>query len=103
MLKEGQFENCKESIDGERCKICNDNYFLSEDSYCIETNFCSERNEYNCIKCMNNYFLAKNGNCSTIDSCLNAEGSTGLWNYCLNEYYLDLKDKKCKSNNLEDE
>ena len=103
LLKEDQFQNCKETVNGENCEICDDNYFISEDNYCIKTNFCSETNDYDCIKCINNYFLAKNGNCTSTDNCLNAEGDMGLCINCLNEFYLDLKDEKCKSNELEDE
>ena len=37
-----------------------------------------------------------------IDS-LNSEGDTGVCTKCITDYYLDLKDKKCKSNQLEEE
>ena len=102
VLKEEQFINCKETINGENCDICDDNYFLSEDNFCIQTNFCSETKNYDCIKCSKNYFLSKNGNCSSTENCLNAEGDTGSCIECFKDYYLDLKDGKCKSNQNEE-
>ena len=103
LLKENQFKNCKESINGITCEICDNNYFLSEDLFCIKSNFCSETKDFNCLKCNNNYYLAKNGNCSTSENCKNSEGNTGLCKECLDEYYLDLKDEKCKSNKFDED
>ena len=103
LLKEDQFINCKEAINGEICEVCDDNYFLSEDFFCIKTNFCSETKDYICIKCKNIYYLSEDDNCSSTEKCLNSEGDTGECIKCLDRFYLDLKDKKCKSNELEEE
>ena len=103
LLKEGNFINCKESLNGENCDICDDGYFLSEDNFCINTNFCSESKDYICLKCIDKYFLDGNGNCSNTENCLNSEGDTGVCTKCITDYYLDLKDRKCKSNQLEEE
>ena len=37
--QEGIFLNCKESLDGEICYSCDENYHLSEDGKCVLTNF----------------------------------------------------------------
>ena len=103
LLKENQFRNCQESIDGVKCEICDKNYFLSEDYYCIKTNFCSEAFNYNCIQCINNYFLAEDGNCAITENCLKSNMENGLCKECIKNYYLDLKDEKCKSNEIDEE
>ena len=103
LLKENQFQNCKESIDGENCEVCDNDYFLSDDYFCIKTNFCLLTKDYECIDCINNYYLAENGNCSFTENCINAEGKTGSCIECSKDYYLDLKDEKCKSNEFDEE
>ena len=103
LFSEDNFINCKESLNGENCEICDEGYFLSEDNYCTNSNFCSETKDYICLKCIDNYFLAENGNCSSTDNCLNSEGDSGLCTECINDFYLDLKDNKCKSNQIEEE
>lgn len=102
LLKENQFINCIESIDGLNCEICDDDYFLSEDYYCIKSNNCAKTNNFNCVECNDNYFLSENGNCSISESCKISEGAIGLCLECSNDFYLDLKDGKCKSN-IDDE
>ena len=102
LLKENKFKNCKESLNGENCEICDDNYFLSEDLYCINTNFCGETKDDKCIKCLDSYSLTVNGKCSSTENCLNSDAETGICQECLKEFYFDLKDEKCKSNEIEE-
>jgi len=103
ILKENQFKNCIESINGINCEICDNDYFLSEDYYCIKSNNCAKTNNFDCVECTNNYFLSENGNCSISENCKISEGVTGSCQECSNDFYLDLKDGKCKSNTDDEE
>ena len=101
-LKDNNFLYCKETLDGNNCESCDDNYFLSEDGKCNEVNFCSKVNENNqCEKCKSNYFLLSNYQykaCTITEYCSSGDSDTGLCLNCENGYYLDYKDGKCKSN-----
>ena len=100
---ENKFFNCKQTIDEINCDKCNKNYYLSEDLQCTDTNFCSKTKINGCKECIQGYKLLQNGSCSKEDNCKIADKDTGLCNSCLNGYYLDNKDKKCKSNREDNE
>ena len=102
LLKDNNFKNCRESLNGKNCEICDEGYFISEDLFCINTNFCSETKDEKCIKCLNNYYLTQEGKCSTSENCFNSDAETGICLECLKKFYLDLKDEKCKSNEIEE-
>ena len=95
---ENSFFNCKQTLDEVNCDICNKNYYLSEDGQCADTIMCSKTNETKCEKCISNYKLLENGSCSKEENCKKANKDTGICELCMQGYYLDNKDKKCKSN-----
>ena len=95
---ENSFFNCKQTIDEINCDICNKNYYLSENGQCSDTIMCSIANKSKCEKCALGFNLLENGSCSNEQNCKNADKDTGLCNICLNGYYLDNKDKKCRTN-----
>ena len=98
LLTEKQFLYCKESVDGEFCETCNDYYHLTDDKRCMRANYCTKSDEFDCIECQKGYFLSENKACTTSENCHNADHETCYCNECKEGYYLDLKDRKCKSN-----
>ena len=96
-----EFLFCKQTLDGQNCDICDDGLYLDENQMCSFSNFCSESLDGNCRKCILGYYLAKNNFCSNIENCVLADKDTGICLLCEENYYLDDKDYKCKSN-LED-
>ena len=90
--------NCKQTIDGINCDECNDNYYLTDNLQCTETNMCSQAKDGKCIKCMENYILSGNEVCTQEQNCQTADKDTGVCSVCKTRYYLDIKSKKCKSN-----
>ena len=52
-----------------------------------------------CQKCITNYYLAPHNNACSIEiNCHLADLDTGLCTLCESNYFLDIKDYKCKSN-----
>ena len=96
--KDDKFENCKETLDGENCEICNLDYYFDDNGICSYSNYCSEYKNKKCAKCKNGYFLTKDNSCSSSENCFYADKDTGLCITCNSNYYLDTKDYKCKSN-----
>ena len=104
LLSKNQFLFCKETIDGETCESCIDNYYLSEeDKRCVLQIYCSKTKDLVCNECIKGYFLAENKGCSYTDNCKNADYQTGYCEECIEGFYLDLKDMKCKSNRNDEE
>ena len=77
-----------------------ENFYTSKDGRMISTNFCDKSNEDKlCIKCIDDYYLTKDKiSCTKEIHCSTGNKKTGLCNWCEDNYYLDLKDRKCKSN-----
>ena len=92
------FNNCKITLDGEKCEQCEDNYFLTEDGFCVLTDFCKESENEICTQCMEGYYLSKNNYCSSDENCEEVEINTGLCKSCKSGFYLDLNENQCKSN-----
>ena len=103
LLTENQLLYCKESLDGEFCETCKDYYYLTDDNRCMRANFCAKSDKFDCKECKNGYYLAENKACSISENCHEADYETGYCNDCIEGYYLDLKDRKCKSNKDEDD
>ena len=93
---------CKITLDEETCELCEDNYYLDSYGYCIETNHCKRGNEqYQCERCISGYYLSFNDTCTNDKNCFDGDRDMGICTDCKLNFYLDLKDGKCKSN-LED-
>ena len=95
-----KFEHCKQTIDGEACDICDDDYYLDEDGKCIYVNHCLQANEnFRCIKCAPGYFPNKyNSSCVTTKNCVQGDKDIGICILCEEGFYIDYKDGICKSN-----
>ena len=100
LKQEGIFYRCQESINGENCDLCDENFYLAKDGKCSKNNFCSKvGNLAQCSECFSGYYSSiYNSICSSADNCYLADTDTGLCLSCLNDYCLDYKDGKCKSN-----
>ena len=96
--QEGVFENCQESLNGETCDICDEDFFFDEEGLCCGTNYCAEKGEYyRCKKCINGYYLSIYGDCCTPEkNCYYGDKFLGICSACIDNYYLDYKDGKCK-------
>ena len=99
VVQGNNFYNCRESLNGDACDACNDNYYLSGNRKCVKTNFCSEGGNYNCNKCIKGYYLSEEDNiCTTEENCLKGKADLGICLECKDSYMIDFKDGKCKSN-----
>ena len=98
-----KFIHCIESINGENCDVCEENFFFDEDGKCIFNNYCLKEKERNkCNKCVDNYYLTeKEFTCTPEKNCKYGDRTLGTCALCKDNYYIDYKDGKCKSN-LED-
>ena len=102
--QEKNFLHCKETIDNVNCDKCDEDYFFSEDGFCVGTNFCSKSSDNLCTECINGYYLTeKNNYCSYDKNCYIADIYTGFCNSCKNGFYLDKKNGKCYSNTEKNE
>ena len=96
--------NCKISIDGITCDICNDNFYFDEDNNCISINFCLKGEGYKCEKCLEGFFLSESkDSCTNEKNCLYGNKDIGFCYFCKNDYYIDFNDMKCKLNYLDNE
>ena len=94
-IDDRRFYNCRTSSNGEICSKCEENYFLSDDFYCVDTNYCSKSEKNICIKCKEGFYLTKKGQCSKSDNCFEADPKNGICIKCENNFYLDLNDRQC--------
>ena len=46
----GIFNNWKESLDGEKCSICNNYFYFNEEGLCTSINYCSKDNKFGNVK-----------------------------------------------------
>ena len=79
-------------------------YYKTTDGRYILTNFCEKANDDNlCIECIEGYYLSGDKlSCTKEINCENGDNIKGLCQWCKENYYLDMKDRKCKLN-LENE
>ena len=89
------FSLCKQTLDGEKCDICDDGTYFDENGICTYSNFCAESSDGYCRKCIFGYYLSRNYYCSNIKNCYNFDIDTGVCLSCIKYYYLDNKDYKC--------
>ena len=96
------FDGCQESLDGIICDICEEGYYFDENKNCLDVNYCSKgKNGFICEECIPGYFLSNYQNyyfCTTTEHCYFGDKDLGLCNLCIDGYYIDFKDGKCKSN-----
>ena len=99
------FEHCKQSLDGKTCDICDDYYYFDEEGKCIALNFCLKSlNEYRCEECAKGYIPCKYGtSCVTTENCYFGDSALGICTSCIEGYYIDYLDGKCKPNDKEDD
>ena len=98
-IQSGIFLNCQETIDGEACDLCNDDYYFTEEGNCLLVNYCSKGVNYKCEQCISGYYLTKDKlSCTNEQNCYNGDANNGLCNLCIDNYYIDFVDRKCKSN-----
>ena len=93
--------HCKESFDGKKCSLCDKNYYLAENKICSSINFCKEVDidSLKCIKCISGYFFTGDEYaCTPEKNCLRGNEIFGICILCKENFYLDNKDLKCKSN-----
>ena len=97
--------NCKQTIDGVNCDICNDDYYFNEDGKCIDINYCLKEAPYvKCEKCISGYYPTSYGEACTKEiNCYLGNKDYGLCYQCQGEYYIDFKDGKCKPNREEND
>ena len=102
-----KFKYCEQTLDGEKCDICDYDSFFDEEGNCVKTKYCSKSSNGECEECISGYYLSTfylithNKVCTNTDHCLNSDLDTNLCRECEKNYYLDIKDYVCKSN-LED-
>ena len=90
---------CQESNDGKKCHKCDIGYYFDEYGRCSKSNFCSKSDKLGkCLKCINGYYLTSFYQCTPEKNCYIGNKDFGVCESCEDEYYLDLKDRKCKSN-----
>ena len=100
----GKFVNCKVSIDGINCHICEDDFYFDIENICIACNFCEKGYYFRCEKCISGYYLSEDKySCTKDENCFSGDKDLGICTKCKNGYYIDLKDGKCKSNIEENE
>ena len=97
-VKAKNFLHCKQTLDGETCDECDDRKFFDENGICVENIYCSKSLNATCIECIPNYYLTVNYACSNDKNCWIADQETGICSLCDRDYYLDVDDYKCKSN-----
>ena len=96
-IDDKKFRNCKISSDGEKCSKCDENYFISDDFYCVNTNYCSKTEKNICIKCQEGFYLTNNNQCSKTSNCFEVDPKNGICIKCDKNYYLDLSTRYCIS------
>ena len=96
----GNFEHCKETLDGKTCNLCEENYYFDENGKCIWTNFCLEEGVLGvCKKCIDGYHISKKDEiCTPEINCYSGNKDLGICTKCIDNYYIDFEDGKCKSN-----
>ena len=100
------FDNCKESLDGKTCEVCEDGYFFDENKNCIDVSYCRRGYGFICEECIPGYYLnsyINNYFCTKTENCFNGDKEIGICTECSNGYYLDYTDGKCKSNQKNDD
>ena len=104
-LKNDSWIYCKETVDGKNCDTCEDGGYFDDEGKCIGVKYCSKEAPFvKCKKCNEGYYLAKYGNCCSKEpNCYFGDKDLGICTQCIDFYYIDFKDGKCKPNNLDND
>ena len=99
-IQRDNFIHCKETINGIICDRCDDQYYFDENKICIYINYCLKKGEgIKCEKCVDNYYLTEiDYTCTKEKNCEFGDRNTGICISCKDDFYLNYKDGKCKSN-----
>lgn len=89
---------CRQTIDEEKCDICDEGRYFDEEGICTFGKYCSKSLKGYCEKCIEGYYLANNKFCSFSKNCEKADNDIGICIECEKGFYLDMNDYKCKSN-----
>ena len=99
ILENDKIINCKISNDGTKCDECKDEYYFDDEGKCVFSNYCSKGENYKCNKCKDGYYLTQYGGvCTTEENCYSGRKDIGVCTLCRDEFCIDFKDGKCKSN-----
>ena len=97
--KSDNFVYCQQILDGKNCDKCDEFNYYDENGFCTDSNYCSQSLNGKCQKCISNYYLSSTNNiCSNVKNCSYADLDTGFCILCDSEFYLDIIDYKCKTN-----
>ena len=102
--KSGNFTYCKQSLDGQNCDMCDEDFYLDENGICIKSQYCSESEDFKCKKCISGYHLVNNNAfhmCTTTPNCTSIDMYTSQCMFCNDKYTLNINNYKCTSNLLD--
>ena len=106
-MQNNTFFNCKESLTGEKCDECDNDYFFDDEGKCMSMNYCfigDKKNRNVCKMCNKGYYLSEfKDACTTDINCYEGDKNIGLCLKCKKGFYIDYTDGKCKSNTNNDE
>ena len=104
-LQEGKLDNCQYTNDGITCAQCLENFFFNSEKECLRVKYCEKVNSnYKCLYCTEGYYLLDYENvCTPEINCKNGNRDFGICTECIDGYYIDYKDFKCKSNQEDNE
>ena len=98
---QNNFWKCSLSDDGKNCSQCFDPYYLSENKLCVKSKYCQVGviGAGKCKQCYENYFLTKDEfSCTISGNCIKGFGHNAKCEECEKEFYIDLNDGICYSN-----
>ena len=106
-IQNNTFMNCKESLTGEKCDECDNNYYFDNEGKCISIKYCSIGDKYNsnkCKKCYEGFYPSEfKDSCTTEINCYQGDKNIGICLKCKKGFYIDYTDGKCKPNINNDE
>lgn len=94
--------HCIETEDGKNCSKCESGYYFDKEGKCPYVNYCDSSDGFNCLECKKGYFLSFNRkSCTPEEGCLNGDPDSGICENCIEGYYYDENDFKCKNNTID--
>ena len=101
----GNLLHCAQTVDGQNCDLCDDDYYFDEEGKCTYIKYCAKEGPYlKCQKCFDNYYPTVSGeSCTKEKECYKGNKDLGICLQCKSEYYIDFQDGHCKSNKEEND